>query len=569
MVLTDFPRRVSAQDAFSLRLVLLGLPLAVIGQFVYWEPGQSFGGLLAASCVGYAAFGLILGSARLGARGIGATELSSGVVAGVGAIAGLVRAGLSIALWTAVGGGALTGADVLPRLIAASLLGACLVPIGGLLLERLREFRQGREQLRTQLFAAEYAALMADARGEALRELINGEIATQVDRAIATVIGDPLDQESEDFAVLAARRMRKAASDVERPDARDRELGHAGRHRLSGYIGPWRAALCVNPLPTGIVIPLWISTAFPAQLAHGSLGKASFVTAMGVVAIALTFTLARKMIEGAPGRWAMFSVGAVIAASSLASIAWAVAFPDQDWQTFALNVVIGTIWLGFLTLLMSVAMAAIYRASSVMEELGRQVSVAQARARASQAAERELRKRASAMLHSDVQGRLYGVALYVEQPDFLATPTWVRTQLDALPRHLADGEGETLTQILEQHFARWSGILRIDHVIEVDPHDPQTRLRIVSVIDEALTNAFRHGRARNVWVHVTAEDEQAGGTIAWGTGWRVVVVNDGVPPAGRIQSGLGSSLLEDMTQGKWSLQCGAEGTGAILTATVT
>lgn len=557
-MLDEIPRRIACADAFGSRLILLGFPLAVLGQLVYWDPGASVGRFLAVSLIGYVVFAAVITCTRLVTVRLDLPSISTALVAIVGGAAGLARAGTSIVLWQEVGSGQPTSTQVAARLVSATLLGACLVPLGGLLIERLRAFQRERESLRATLVETEYTEVMANARGEALRAVVNAEIATEVDRAISTVLIELPDGTPREQSAVAALRMRVAASEVARLDGGVESAYLGIRSRNSAWIGPWWAAMGMNPLPIGLIVPLWISTAFPAQLALGEAWMAVLVTFIGVASIVTVFALARRLLRSRSFPWLAVLFGAVVAASIAANVLWAAVDPAQDWQRFSVNAAVGAIWLGFLTLLMSGIQAALYRSDAIVRELEQSINVAQTRAEASLAVEAELRKQAAALLHSDVQGRLDGAAAYLERFEGSLPESWVVDQLGTLPKGLPDVTSLSLAQLLEELASRWHGIVTVTWEVVGEPPQPIVRMRLTSIVNEALANAFRHGQAGSAHIDI-CESEDA---------WRIVVINDGRPPSSSPRRGLGQTLLDEASGGEWTLTCSSDGTGAILTARI-
>lgn len=157
-------------------------------------------------------------------------------------------------------------------------------------------------------------------------------------------------------------------------------------------------------------------------------------------------------------------------------------------------------------------------------------------------------------LHSTVQARWTAAAHRLEEAAESGDMDAARRALvsaRALLEH--DGPPERETQDLAGLALAWEGIATVH--LEVDPRLPERVHAVVGrIVDEAISNAVRHGRARNIDVTITMAEQAAD----------VIVTDDGTGIAETERRGLGSDWLDTVAQ--WSLT--RTDTGARLTASV-
>lgn len=136
------------------------------------------------------------------------------------------------------------------------------------------------------------------------------------------------------------------------------------------------------------------------------------------------------------------------------------------------------------------------------------------------------------LLHSKTQNRMLAQAMRIESGENLNEELLaLRKLIENLPETSLD---EPSVEELSQ---RWQGILSIDWKLDFEPTAYQVR-----IIEEAISNAFRHGHATEVKVTLTNE--------------LVSVTDNGLGPTNGAP-GLGSSLFA--SAGNWKVSPLAEG----------
>jgi signal transduction histidine kinase len=177
-----------------------------------------------------------------------------------------------------------------------------------------------------------------------------------------------------------------------------------------------------------------------------------------------------------------------------------------------------------------------------------------------------VQRQTSRLLHGPVQGNLAATTLCLRlhaarpEAEFLANSDSAITRaLNLLDEALATLDS-TLSEpvvpdilmgdYLETLRSAWSGLIRIDclvepEVITIIDNSPSQSTAIIAILEEAVTNASRHGDARFITITITALPD-ANEVV-------VIVENDGVTVSSDFQPGSGLHTF-DALGAKWSLE---------------
>jgi hypothetical protein len=169
------------------------------------------------------------------------------------------------------------------------------------------------------------------------------------------------------------------------------------------------------------------------------------------------------------------------------------------------------------------------------------------------------------LLHGRLQNRIVSVVLgLARKPRLIDTTALVkdvdeieRTVLGQNPPPLNGGDTD-LHEALHALSTRWSGIVEIDSdAVTPETLTPDVVDSALRIIEEAVTNAVRHGLASHISVDARAHD----GTLD------VTVLDNGRGPQ-QGNPGLGTLLITHTSGDKWSLETGPAGRGSLFTAQI-
>lgn len=176
----------------------------------------------------------------------------------------------------------------------------------------------------------------------------------------------------------------------------------------------------------------------------------------------------------------------------------------------------------------------------------------------------DLVREASRLLHGSVQTRLVACAMNSERAIAQSDTDSLNSSLVEAARILSSIEldepaASTLRQEVQRKIDLWQELCRIslqfDDRLAGDSSQRFVRLA-GQIVEEAISNAVRHGDADEMWISMRLVDS---GDLS------IEVLDNGAGIASDIP-GLGTALLVQATQGRWSLATTPAGT--LLTATL-
>jgi len=169
------------------------------------------------------------------------------------------------------------------------------------------------------------------------------------------------------------------------------------------------------------------------------------------------------------------------------------------------------------------------------------------------------------LLHGRLQNRIVSVVLGLARKPRLIDTTALLSDLDDLERSVlgqsppALNGGETdLHEALHALSERWSGIVQIEsEAVTPNALTPDVLDSAVRIIEEAVTNAVRHGLAN----HISVKAEANQGALD------ITILDNGRGPQ-HGNPGLGTQLVSHVSGSKWSLTTGPGGRGGLFSAQI-
>lgn len=165
-------------------------------------------------------------------------------------------------------------------------------------------------------------------------------------------------------------------------------------------------------------------------------------------------------------------------------------------------------------------------------------------------------REASKVLHGSVQSKLVACALAIDQAAVAGDENAIRQAIDSAMLVLrtplsSENVGASISEEVQRKVSLWNEICTIElHINESIPITESSKVLIIGrVVEEGISNAIRHGRARKVEVRI---DVLANREID------VHILDDGNGPQNGTPS-LGSALLNQASKGNWSLYATEKG----------
>lgn len=464
---------------------------------------------LAIWAAGYATLGAVLLLAHLTLfrhRRIRPVPISWVVT--LGALAGGAR-GLTVGLLADAAGVSGGGAGlVVTRALTGAALGMILIPSAALVLAIISAYHSERSRLVEAMTDLEVLRMQAEGESARLRETLMHE-------AVDRILTDEPD-------AAAARRV---SHEVWHQATRARDSD--SRVSWSGVI---TTALLHNPYPGGAVAVVWAISALGAVVT--AVGPVRGVMQVTLSAFALWWILraGRCLAPRGPVMgllwFAVVMTAAVLVTGPVASMV----FDDRPAGAGTGLLVANAVWVPVLTIIVSIAWGALESSEGVVARLTDQVRVEEVAALAAQ----QERERAAA----DVAEAIHGLQsrLYAARAVPGATVD-ISDLLDPVQ------DGRSPTAIVDAVIAPWASLMQV-HGPEIpgdltaaQSHDA------ARIIQEALANAYRHGQARTCTVNVSTVNGDV----------EIVVTDDGRGLDPGRQPGLGSSIIDSATRGRWTL----------------
>ena len=160
----------------------------------------------------------------------------------------------------------------------------------------------------------------------------------------------------------------------------------------------------------------------------------------------------------------------------------------------------------------------------------------------------ELARETAQLLHGSVQTRLVSCAMALDKASATGDQAAVNSALQEVLVVLAEPMPQpayvgTIVEEVERKAALWEGLCTFTVRVD-DSSGSQANVRAVGrVVEEAISNAIRHGGASHIDISVVSESDGA---------VRVVVDDDGRGPGGGVP-GIGTAFLQQASAGQWSL----------------
>lgn len=397
-------------------------------------------------------------------------------------------------------------------------------------------------------------ALEVHARARVSRELARrfGSLAT-IDDIELPVIKRALARTRESFAGadMHPLKMTELVESVVRPLSH--ELWEEAARSAPRFSIAWLDTRVVfgrlyDPLAVALV---WAATSFPVHLARGTLLEAVAWTLVAGVVLAAVLEVFRRAPLGQGTKVAAYLFITVTTwAFGLWQLAlwwWGSGHPLASVWIY----VSALLWVGVLIVLSGVI------ALVPGGHLSPDPLLADINESAEGAFETDVSRRLARFLHGEVVNKLlrlsHGLAVDTRESDVVAD----QEKREILARlesgawlHPPVSTGAAGEHFLDEIARHWRSVIHVEwEVAEGTVVEPLERATAAEIVDEALVNAYRHGLAKRATISI-ARDEFGAAVVE--------VCDDGVGPRDGA-AGLGSTIFDRASHGKWELSAREEG----------
>jgi hypothetical protein len=520
--------------AVSLLLVGVYVPLgilATIGNLSTSIPGTTLTSLLLASTLSLIPVGLILWISSLTwLRNRRQSPAPVWSIALLGTAIGTARSASMYAISVIMGIQAPDSALAVTRTIGGGVQGAASYPLAVLAFALIATYREQRRQLISQQIAWETRRLQDAREWTELRDDVITPIAGELQ-----ALGADLDK-------------RVISIDEASSAVRDRAHDLWGEAQPTPLIPRVRLGTAVimslreRPFATWLILAIWLPTAVGTALAVGEIPRAPIGALVSTLVIAIVFEIGNTVVARWPSLWAaVLPLGLILAiVLTSPSLALIGGMPEQGRDAYS---AINAVWLVVLVILSAIVTGALRRGETILIDMHAAVDATTVETLAQEEERRRIVQDVAATLHGSLQGRLASL------PDPDGAGDAVRETLALLQSRPSISSPATLHAVADEVVQPWRSLIHITLEAPEVTVGPSVAQAVSDVLEECVSNAFRHGRASRIDFAITLGD----GSVD------VSVVDNGRVHGTEVgPAGLGSRILD--RSGTWTRAYGKEST---------
>ena len=414
---------------------------------------------------------------------------------------------------------------------------------------------------RNQLINERVALLVASSEHSELlarvRDRISSDLSARLQPAVQ-VIDTRLRQQQDDltyeFGEETAAALHDAARNSVRPISQRLWQITGDSYSVPGYRNLIWRIVSTSPFRPVAVAAIFAATA----LAGPSGQELSGIVEVAVVSLAILAIL--NAGNALMRRWprqhaAIFIAVTVLLQSPTLLAAWVESIAPEPGYTLV-DALVRTA-LGLIIIVTTSGFGSWRRSHvQVMETMRSDLDRDEVAARARERVTAQILRDLAQHLHGDVQSRLFAAASEIDKANTEGDIDAMRDALQGAKEILANTltseaviKPSDLADNLDQLKALWRGLAQIEYRISApELLDPGSARALAAIAEEAVANAVRHGEASEVSVEIDHDASRSG--------WHIVVADNGTGPTGG-DSGLGTTLFTDLTDGNWSLRAKA------------
>lgn len=430
------------------------------------------------------------------------------------------------------------------RMLIGGVQGAVGLPVIAMLLSIISRYRTERARLLHQAATLEQRQDHERGAVHALRTALTGPVRIRLQELADRLGSDAtsIDAVAGDVRAQAHQLWSEAITDPKPP-----------RVRLAEVL---RAAVRNRPLPVVAIWFVWLPSAFLTFILRGTLALAVVQVLVGTTLLSAIYLTGTVMAHRSPRMGLpIFFIGSAGGALASGYLIWFLS-GAPNWSSDLVLYVTSVPWLMAITLVVSVVESAVIRSGEVLDEIRSGIQHGEIELHQQQRARSELAYEVASVLHGVVQGRLAAA-----QRSSTDSAALARRALDEGVERLREAPiaaALAAVDVVNDVVAPWTALLSVT-VDVASGNLPAHRVRDVGdVLEEGLSNAFRHGDATEVDIRVLMDGED----------WVVVIEDNGSGAPPSVDVGLGSSLFDAVSQGQWSRVPGTDG-GCVVTVRLT
>lgn len=214
------------------------------------------------------------------------------------------------------------------------------------------------------------------------------------------------------------------------------------------------------------------------------------------------------------------------------------------------------IWILFLILFASTTISVFTREEAVIESLKSIITDEELRAAEVKVAQSGASRNLASYLHTSMQTSMLNSANIIEKAAEQGDDDAIRRETEKLQTLLylpldldLKADSETIDQAIQKAKRNWDGLMKVRSRLTGTSKDSSAEeiKKVSLVLDEALSNAFRHGKAKTAEIGIQCTSSEL----------RISVTDDGLGPM-KGAEGMGSQTFDSIGGADWELTSGVE-----------
>ncbi len=227
--------------------------------------------------------------------------------------------------------------------------------------------------------------------------------------------------------------------------------------------------------------------------------------------------------------------------------------------------ILDAVWVVFIIFATSTLISIFTNTENLKESLKAMLTEAELAFEGDQQALSNVNREIARYLHSHLQSAMLNSANVIERAESIGDNVAIREEVERilsemeLPNdEMLSDQATSLEAALKRSKTNWDGLMKVrSQFVGADKKSTPTEIKKVeTVLDEALSNAFRHGKAKNVEIGLRVDRDAL----------HISVTDDGLGPQGGNE-GMGSQTFDSIGGSEWSLRAG-DGKGTIFSITL-
>jgi len=456
-------------------------------------------------------------------------------------------------------------ATILLRAINAGVIGMVAIPLMSLIASSIEIYQSDRNALIAERLLAE----SQKSESAAVIKSLRSSMTRKVDENLLEVVKnsqDYLDDKGRSLEAnweLMAVRLRKAALDTIRP------FSHSMHRRGEERTYKVRLLELLKYVSSTVRIEiLWVLMFYVLSNFQFLFSNSPWYLALPNLACRLTLiALGLGIIRRFKYQGKLRGLGSYFLALGIFSAIFIQATELLD-ELFELNKAtnyshfLGAAWLLLLTILIGFVSSFLYGQSAESEFLEKQISKEKLEMLILKREEERLSRELAKYLHGTIQSRLMASAMALERAGRKGDKKALERELEEAYKSLRVPSAEyfsapeaTLKEEITKVVAKWNELMTVKvkigaNIPNIPPHKSQ---EIGNVINEGLSNSFRHGSASKVEVTVASKSDRI-----------IVTVKDDGSGIDGGKPGLGTEWFKAIAGNAWSLNTNEKGPGTTL-----